>query len=122
MPEAKKAQPQKASQAVHHHRSKLDKLADAVSAFTGSWVFIILHLIWFAVWFMCSLGVDDLTLILSVEAIFLATFILMTQNRQAVKDTRREMRDLASDLRAEREILEIRKIVNKIHQELHSRK
>ena len=61
-----------------------DRLADAITAFAGSMRFVYIHILWFAAWLV--LGVEDypyglLTLIVSLEAIFLSTFVMISQNR-----------------------------------------
>jgi uncharacterized membrane protein len=67
-----------------------ERAADLIAAFAGSWPFVLLHVVWFTVWLLLHLDINLLTLIVSLEAIFLATFVLMTQNRQASKDKVRD--------------------------------
>ncbi len=66
-------------------RSLQNRIADAVTAFAGSMWFVYLHVVWFAIWI--GLGVEQypyglLTMVVSLEAIFLSTFVLISQNRQ----------------------------------------
>jgi len=61
-----------------------DRVADGITAFAGSMWFVYLHAVWFAVWILCA--VEDypyglLTMIVSLEAIFMATFVMISQNR-----------------------------------------
>jgi uncharacterized membrane protein len=61
-----------------------NRIADAMTRFAGSMAFVYVHAVWFAVWI--GLGVESfpyglLTMIVSLEAIFLATFVLISQNR-----------------------------------------
>ena len=61
-----------------------NRVADAITAFAGSMLFVYVHVIWFGCWI--GFGVEDypfglLTMIVSLEAIFLSTFILISQNR-----------------------------------------
>jgi uncharacterized membrane protein len=75
-------------------RSLQNRIADAITNFSGSMVFVYLHIGWFALWI--GLGVEDypfglLTMIVSLEAIFLSTFVLISQNRQ--DEARRHMAD-----------------------------
>src|SRR5436853_5494368 len=75
-------------------RHTQDKMADEVTSFAGSIPFVYIHGFWFAVWILLNAGafgaalVFDrfpyglLTLVVSLEAIFLSTFILISQNRQ----------------------------------------
>lgn len=68
-----------------------DRLADAITRFAGSMSFVFVHVVWFTVWI--GFGVEDfpfglLTMIVSLEAIFLSTFLLISQNRA---DERRQL-------------------------------
>ncbi|MEA2521463.1 MAG: hypothetical protein QOI81_1109 [Actinomycetota bacterium] len=62
-----------------------NRIADAITTFAGSMVFVYIHLAWFAIWI--GVGVEKypfglLTMIVSLEAIFLSTFVMISQNRQ----------------------------------------
>jgi hypothetical protein len=61
-------------------------IADAITAYAGSMAFVYVHAVGFAVWmlFIESNPWPKLTLIVSLEAIFLSTFVMIGQNRQAV--------------------------------------
>ena len=65
-----------------------NRVADAITAFSGSMLFVYIHVIWFACWI--GFGVEHypyglLTMIVSLEAIFLSTFVLISQNRTDAK-------------------------------------
>src|SRR6185312_13018101 len=65
-----------------------NRIADAITAFSGSMLFVYIHVIWFACWI--GFGVEHypyglLTMIVSLEAIFLSTFVLISQNRTDAK-------------------------------------
>ncbi len=73
-------------------RGVQDRIADVITSFSGRMIFAYLHVIWFVVWILLntgSLGVRPfdpfpyglLTMIVSLEAIFLSTFVLISQNR-----------------------------------------
>ena len=73
-------------------RSVQDRIADAITAFSGRMVFVYVHIVWFAVWILLNTGrigvrpfdpfpYGLLTMVVSLEAIFLATFVLISQNR-----------------------------------------
>jgi uncharacterized membrane protein len=69
-------------------KSLENRIADRITAFSGSMRFVYLHVIWFACWI--GLGVEGypyglLTMIVSLEAIFLSTFVLISQNRTDAK-------------------------------------
>jgi uncharacterized membrane protein len=68
-----------------------DRIADAITKFSGSMPFIYIHIVWFALW--VGLHVEKfpfglLTMLVSLEAIFLSTFVLISQNRA---DERRQL-------------------------------
>ena len=89
--------------------------ADALTRFSGSMLFVYVHAIWFAIWIALNVGwlggkpfdpfpFSLLTLIVSLEAIFLSTFVLISQNRAgAIADKRADL-DLQINLLAEHEI------------------
>jgi hypothetical protein len=65
-----------------------DRVADKITAFAGSMTFVYLHILWFGLWI--GLGVEGypfglLTMIVSLEAIFLSTFVMISQNRADAK-------------------------------------
>lgn len=65
--------------------SRKDKIAHAVVAFVGTWAFLALHVAWFSSWI--AFGVEKfpygfLTMLVSLEAIFLSVFVLISQNRE----------------------------------------
>ena len=66
-------------------RGLQDRLADSITAFSGSLTFVYLHIVWFALWLIFKLDINLLTMIVSLEAIFLATFVLISQNRADAK-------------------------------------
>jgi uncharacterized membrane protein len=90
-----------------------DHLADGITAFAGSMPFVYAHVAWFAFWLCVNLGllgaslVFDrfpyglLTLVVSLEAIFLSTFILISQNRQSKRSEARSQIDFENNLRGE---------------------
>src|SRR6266704_3256512 len=73
---------------VEHARERAEstqnRIADRITAFAGSMRFVYLHILWFAVWI--GFRVEHypyglLTMIVSLEAIFLSTFVMISQNR-----------------------------------------
>src|ERR1700751_5472624 len=77
---------------LEHERKRAEarqnRAADAITAFSGSMLFVYVHVIWFACWI--GFGVEKypyglLTMIVSLEAIFLSTFVLISQNRADAK-------------------------------------
>jgi uncharacterized membrane protein len=68
-----------------------DRIADAMTKFSGSMLFIYIHMVWFALWIgfrVEKFPFGLLTMMVSLEAIFLSTFVLISQNRA---DQRRQM-------------------------------
>ena len=97
-------------------RSSGDRLSDAITWVAGSSGFVAAHIIFFTVWITLNVGMvasvpvfdpypfSFLTLVVSLEAIFLSIFVLMSQNRAARLADRRAHLDLQVDLLAEREL------------------
>ncbi|MFH1240589.1 MAG: DUF1003 domain-containing protein [Candidatus Diapherotrites archaeon] len=119
-----------------HGREKLtlgQKAADVISGFGGSWIFIILFLIFISVWIGVNLfwlvlnPIDPfpfilLNLLLSLIAALQAPVILMSQNRQAQRDRIKAERDYFINRKAEKENVnlqqdldELKKMVRNIH-------
>jgi uncharacterized membrane protein len=102
-----------------------DRLADLITAWAGSMPFLLLHAAWFAAWVAINLGwtrirpFDEfpfglLTMVVSLEAIFLSVFVLINQNRaQRVADQRADL-DLQINLLAEYEITRVLTLVDAI--------
>jgi uncharacterized membrane protein len=103
------------------------KLADAITRFSGSMPFVYLHAVIFGCWIVVNLGwlgwmgvrpFDPsfvvLAMIASVEAIFLSTFILISQNRMSALAERRADLDLHISLLAEHEITRILQLVSRV--------
>jgi len=99
--------------AARAQRTVTDRLVDAITAFCGSLAFVWVHLGWFSFWIGENLirgraGFDPypfplLTLIVLLEAILLSTFILISQNRDARLNERRNQLDLQINLLTEQE-------------------
>jgi uncharacterized membrane protein len=80
--------PALAEQAKRRAENVQNRIADQITAFSGSMRFVYLHILWFASWI--GFGVEKypyglLTMIVSLEAIFLSTFVLISQNRTDAK-------------------------------------
>jgi len=66
------------------HEKLQDRIADKITSFAGSMVFVYVHLLWFGVWIVFRVEKYPfglLTMIVSLEAIFLSTFVMISQNR-----------------------------------------
>jgi uncharacterized membrane protein len=102
-----------------------DRLASAMTRFTGSMSFVYVHATLYGSWIVANLGWIPgvkpwdptfviLAMIASVEAIFLSTFILITQNRMAAAADRRAELDVQISLLAEAEITKLVELVSEI--------
>jgi uncharacterized membrane protein len=102
-----------------------ERLARAITRFSGSMRFVYVHLALYGGWIVANLGLVPglrpwdptfvvLAMIASVEAIFLSTFILITQNRMAAAADRRAELDLQVSLLAEAEITKLVELVAEI--------
>ena len=94
-------------------RTKSDLVAEAIAQFCGSMTFVWVHVAWFGFWILLNSvpGIKHidpfpftfLTLVVSLEAIFLSTFILISQNHDAKISDRRNHLDLQINLLSEQE-------------------
>ncbi|HEX8852086.1 MAG TPA: DUF1003 domain-containing protein [Pyrinomonadaceae bacterium] len=96
-------------------RTFSERVSDLVTRFSGSMLFVWLHALWFGLWILLNVGLLHiphvsefdpfpfglLTMIVSLEAIFLSTFVLISQNRMARLSERRSELDLHVNLLAE---------------------
>lgn len=94
-------------------RGLQDRVADVITRFAGSMGFVYVHIVWFTGWILANEGVFGqgavfdrfpfglLTMVVSLEAIFLSTFVMVSQNRQAARDTIRADLDFETNVRSE---------------------
>ena len=115
---------------VEHARQRADnaqnRIADRITAFAGSMLFVYLHIIWFTVWI--AAGVEHypyglLTMIVSLEAIFLSTFVMISQNRadakrQIVADEQWSM--VQTEDKQNEELLSISKQIADLTKQVHA--
>lgn len=108
-----------------------ERAADVIAAFSGSLTFLLLNVVWFFVWIGWNMlpGVHHfdpypfgfLTMTVSLEAIFLSIFVLISQNRQAAKDRLRTDAEYEVNLRAEMEVSHLHEKVDFLTEELLAR-
>jgi len=103
-------------QHLNARRGLIDRIADLVGGFSGSMAFVLVHVVWFSVWFLWNTGVLPgvkpfdpfpfilLAMIVSVEGVLLSTFVLMKQNRMQRQSDTRDHLNLQIDLLAEKEV------------------
>jgi uncharacterized membrane protein len=109
-------------------RTWLDRVSDAIGGFSGSIYFVLLHVIGISIWLLINAGhffgvkkFDPfpfilLSMVVSVEAVLLSTFVLMKQNRMSERVEQRDHLNLQIDLLAEEEItkmLQLQRLVCK---------
>src|SRR5882724_1538966 len=113
---------------VRERRSSGDRIVDSITAFCGSVLFVWVHVVWFGAW----IGLDVirqgktfdpypyqlLTLVVSLEAIILSTFILISQNRDARLNDRRNHLALQIALLSEQENTKVLKMLDRIARKL----
>lgn len=111
-------------------RSVEDRLAGQITDFAGSMKFVYFHLIWFGLWVIINAGIlvamgagltpwdpfpfGLLTLIVSLEAIFLSTFVMIAQNRLSSVADARAQADYEVNLRAEAEVAKLLHLVQSL--------
>src|SRR5215467_16119899 len=86
-----------------------ERVADLITKFSGSMQFVYLHIGWFTVWIVLNVTIARfdpfpfglLTLIVSLEAIFLSTFVLLSQNREAARSDLRSEIDFETNVLSE---------------------
>jgi uncharacterized membrane protein len=110
-------------------RTFQERMADAITAFSGSMTFVYLHVLWFGLWVLLNTGrfgmppfdpfpYSLLTMIVSLEAIFLSTFVLISQNRSGVEADRRADVGLHVGLLTEHEVTRALQMLDAIQQRL----
>jgi len=97
------------------------RLADKITAFAGSMNFVYLHVVLFAVWMLVfeKSPWPTLTLIVSLEAIFLSTFVMIGQNRQAAFQQVKSDHDYRDVSTLLVENTNLTRLINEMTQELH---
>lgn len=105
-----------------------ERVADTITRFTGSMKFVYIHVVLFGTWVAINLPWSPLpkfdptfvvlAMVASVEAIFLSTFVLITQNRMAVLADKRADLDLQISLLSEHEITRLITLVQEISQHM----
>jgi CRP/FNR family cyclic AMP-dependent transcriptional regulator len=111
-------------------RTAVQRAADWIAEFSGSIQFLLLHMVWFGVWVgLNTFGPSRfdpfpfglLTMVVSLEAIFLSVFVLLSQNRQAAKDRIRGDIEYDVNLKAELEIAHLHEKVDHMQADLAQR-
>jgi len=121
-------------EAAKEERTASDRVAEVIAKFCGSMTFVWVHVAWFGIWVLINViprlpHIDPfpftfLTLVVSLEAIFLSTFILISQNHDSKISERRNHLDLQINLLSEQEntqmLVILRAIAEKVGANLSS--
>ncbi len=110
-------------------RSSQDRVADTITSFSGSMVFVYVHIVWFGVWILLNTGrfglppfdpfpYGLLTMVVSLEAIFLSTLVLITQNRLSEEVEHRADLALHIGLLAEHELTRVLQMLDAIQDKM----
>lgn len=120
--------PRRAKKVFEEKLSWSDKLAQKISDFVGNIWFVWIHTVVFTVWIIANVVMADngwdpypfifLVLVVSLEAIFLSTFVLMAQNRESRENEIRDSLDYEVDVQSGKEISEIKSMVRKLLREI----
>jgi uncharacterized membrane protein len=100
-------------------RTLADRISDLIANFVGSMPFVVMHVIWFAIWATVNVGMlgfsrkfdpypfQLLCMLVSLEGVLLSTFVLIKQNRMSQRADQRAHLDLQVNLLAEKEITKV---------------
>lgn len=113
-------------------RKPQERISDSITRFSGSTLFVFLHVIWFGLWILLNIGLVHLprisefdpfpfgllTMIVSLEAIFLSTFVLISQNRMSALSEKRAELDLQVNMLAEQKAAKTLELLEHIAQQL----
>jgi uncharacterized membrane protein len=118
----------KLEEAVRSTESMSDRMASHISTFCGSMLFVWVHVVFFGAWILLNTKFlpkpfdpypfTFLTLVVSLEAIFLSTFIMIAENRQERLNERRSQLDLQINILAEQESTKALQLLTAIAQKL----
>jgi uncharacterized membrane protein len=112
-----------------HERGLQSRIADMITSVSGRMIFVYVHIVWFGIWILLNTGkfgvrVFDpfpyglLTMVVSLEAIFLSTFVLISQNRLSEESERRADLDLHIGLLTEHELTRVLQMLDVIQDKL----
>lgn len=122
-----------ANEEIEDKRTAIEKAADWIAEFSGSLPFLFLHIALFAVWILWNVDAVPglkafdrfpfglLTMAVSLEAIILSVFVLLSQNRQIAKDRIRSDIEYEVNLKAELEVAHLHEKVDRLHGEVLAR-
>src|ERR1700752_1077028 len=117
---------------MEEHSTPLQRVADWIAWFSGSMPFLMINAAWFIIWILLNevhTGIPQwdpfpfglLTMIVSLEAIFLSCFVLVSQNRQAEKDRVRSDIEYEVNIKAELEVTHLHEKTDRIYENMLAR-
>lgn len=118
------------SEEIQEQMTFVQRLADWIAAFSGSMSFLVGNAVWFGAWIWLNVSgtwkfdpfpFGLLTMIVSLQAIFLSIFVLLAQNRQAAKDHVRDDIEYEINVKAELEITHLHDTVDELRQSVLER-
>jgi CRP-like cAMP-binding protein len=121
------------NEAVDEQSTWILKLADFVAAFSGTFTFLSLHVVWFTLWIMATLGKipgvhpwDEypfgfLTMVVSLEAIGLSCLVLISQSRQGAKEKIRSDVEYSANIRAGLEVTQLHVKIDALYDKILAR-
>jgi uncharacterized membrane protein len=107
-----------ANTVIERSASRWERIADTIAAISASQAFVLIHVLWFGSWIVINMAMGQdrgfdpfpfglLTLIVSLEAIFLSIFVLISANRSGIKDRIRADADYQVNSKAQYEIMQL---------------
>jgi uncharacterized membrane protein len=107
---------------ARHAQSGQLRVADVITRFAGSMLFVYLHIVAFAIWMIAveRSPWPTLTLVVSLEAIFLSTFVMIGQNRQAVFQQRKADHDFVSQEQELHVNTDLTRTIDRLTREIHA--
>jgi uncharacterized membrane protein len=118
------------NEAVEEKLTPVHRVADKLAAFSGTFTFLLLHAGWFAIWIGLNLAGGEpfdpfpfglLTMVVSLEAIFLSCFVLISQSRQAAKERIRSDVEYEANIRAGLEVTHLHGKVDHLYEQTMAR-
>jgi uncharacterized membrane protein len=127
--------PASPNEIVEEKLTPIMRLADWAAAFSGTFKFLLVHAIWFAVWIAINVGwlkiqgvepFDEypfglLTMVVSLEAIFLSCMVLISQSRQAAKERIRSDAEYEANIRAGLEVTQLHVKIDSLYEQVLAR-
>lgn len=122
--------PSSPNEEVEGRLTPVQRIADAAAAFSGSISFLVVHIIWFSTWVCINLslipGIEPfdvypfglLTMVVSLEAIFLSCMVLISQNRSAAKERIRSDVEYTANIRAGLEVTQLHVKIDQLYEQL----